>query len=68
MFAYLPFEQLTLEALPIQLVLFKHLTPKYRASASHMSVMLNKQRVPMACQQVVTCQVAQEKVVKANEY
>ena len=67
-FAYQPFEQLTLEALPIQLVLFKHWTPNYHASTSHASVTLNEEREPMAYQQVVTRQVAQRKVVKANEY
>ena len=65
-FAYQPFKQLTLEALPIQLVLFEHWAPNYHASAIHASVILNEQWVPMACQQVVTRLVAQRKVVKAN--
>ena len=67
-YAYQHFEQLTLEALPIQLVLFKYSTPNYHVLASYASVMLNEQQVPIVCQQVVTRQVAQWKVVKANEY
>ena len=48
-FAYQSFEQLTFEALPILLVLFKHWTLNYHASTSHASVMLNEEREPMAC-------------------
>ena len=42
-FVYKPFKQLTLEALPIQLVLFEHSMPSYNASISHALVMLNEQ-------------------------
>ena len=50
MFVYQPLKQLTLEVLPIPLVLFKHWTLNYYASASNASMILNVQRVPMAYQ------------------
>ena len=67
-FAYQPFEQLALEALPIQLVLLKHWTPNYHASTIHAFVIFNEEWEPIACKQVVIHQVTQQKVVKANEY
>ena len=50
MFAYKPFKQLTLEALPVQLVLFECWTLNYYASESYVAVMFNEQQVPITYQ------------------
>ena len=68
MFVYQPIKQLTLEELPIQLVLFELLMHNYHALASHAPEALNAQWVPISFQQVVTHQVAHWKVVKASDY